>query len=146
MNNNDLQILLNLFQELTYIDNVSGTLKALIRSVWQDIPTQIDKNGFFGQIQGPFTANQNLMSLIKQQCNEKEGNEDDIYISKIGIYYPRLPKIQQQKFNPIIAINGNNFAIGQTNILELNETYITSLKILQNVDSTFFIDYQYEKI
>lgn len=141
--NKDFQILLELFQELTYINDVSDSIKALIRSVWQDFPTQIDKNGFFGQIQGPFESNQNLMLLIKQQCNAKQGNDDNIYISKLGIYYPTF---SENTNIPIVSINEKDFAIGKSGVLELEDVQITSLKTLQNVNNTFFIDYQYQKI
>ena len=39
-------------------------------------------NGFFGMIQGPFAANQELFIKIQEQCLESID-----YISKIGIVY-----------------------------------------------------------
>lgn len=143
MNKNDFQILLNLFQELTYINDVSGSLRALARSIQENNPSQIDKNGFFGQIQGPFQENQNIMLLIKQQCNMQQGTNDNIYISKIGFY--SLKKFENNS-NPIISLNEKQISLGQMGMLELENVYITSITALQNIDNTFFIDYQYQRI
>lgn len=143
MNQKDIPILINLFQELTYINNTSDSLKALTRSISLDIPNQIDKNGFFGQIQGPFEKNQDIMSLIKNQCNENNGTDDNIYISKIGIYSSTVPK-----FISIISLNGKEYSLGQRGILQLEDVYITSIKAIQSNlnNSDFFIDYQYQAI
>ena len=143
MNSQEYQILLKLFQQLTYIDNISGTLSALQRSIWQNIPLQTDQNGFFGQIQGPFEINKDIMTLIKEQCNAAEGANDEIYISKIGIYYPNI--IKHNPFSPILSLNEKEIIIGNVKNLELEDVYITSIKALQKLDNTFFIDYQYQK-
>jgi hypothetical protein len=39
-------------------------------------------NGFFGNLQGPFAANEELFTKIQTDCNKTIN-----YISKIGIHY-----------------------------------------------------------
>ena len=38
-------------------------------------------NGFFGHIQGPFNANENIVDLMQNNCNKTIN-----YISKLGFY------------------------------------------------------------
>ena len=112
-------------------------------------------NGFFGNLQGPFTANEELFTKIQADCNKIIN-----YISKIGIYYTgnfdlaikesqELPKnqinieIKQPQYIKVI-INNIEFQIGKTRILELEDVKITSIKFKQNVNDNFYIDYQYE--
>ena len=140
MTNKENQILLNLFEELTYIKNTNRSFNALRRSFWTDPnpPSTLNNNGFFGQLQGPFSANSNLMEKIQQQCNSSE----PVIVTKIGIHNANY-KDQELQFLPIIKINNIPFIIGKTNILELEDVNITSLQVLQNVNNLFFINYQY---
>jgi len=41
-----------------------------------------ETNGFFGQLQGPFDADTDLLPAIQSQCNQTIN-----YISKLGIHY-----------------------------------------------------------
>ena len=99
-------------------------------------------NGFFGNIQGPFAANEELFDKIQENCINTIS-----YISKIGIHYEGSYDLDiQGKFTQqiIICINDIEFVLGRTRILELENCKITSLKLKTNVDSHFFIDYQYQ--
>lgn len=101
-------------------------------------------NGYFGMIQGPFVANEEIFTKIQEQCLYQID-----YISKIGIIYNGnlnldvnntiFPKI-------IVIINDIQFQIGKTKILELEDTKINSIKFKENTDDKIYIDYQYQKI
>jgi len=39
-------------------------------------------NGFFGNLQGPFAANEELFIKIQENCNQSIN-----YISKLGVHY-----------------------------------------------------------
>lgn len=101
-------------------------------------------NGFFGSIQGPFVAGEELLSKIQEQCQNEIS-----YLSKIGVHYVNffdldlsgqyIPKI-------IVIINGIEFQIGKTGILELEDTNITSIYFLNDTDDRVYIDYQYKKV
>ena len=101
-------------------------------------------NGYFGMIQGPFIANEEILTKIQEQCLYQID-----YISKIGIIYNGdlnldvnntiFPKI-------IVIINDIQFQIGKTKILELEDTKINSIKFKKNTDDKIYIDYQYQKI
>lgn len=101
-------------------------------------------NGYFGMIQGPFAANEEIFTKIQEQCLYQID-----YISKIGIIYTGdlnlnvnniiFPKI-------IVIINDIQFQIGKTKILELEDTKINSIKFKENTDDKIYIHYQYQKI
>lgn len=74
-------------------------------------------NGFFGNMQGPFAAGEELFTKIQEEC------KDTIeYISKLGITYIGnfdldLTGTRWKQY--FVKINGIEFQIGQTRMLEL---------------------------
>ena len=96
-------------------------------------------NGFFGMIEGPFTANEEIFTKIQEQCRYSIK-----YINKIGIVY--TGNFNSIKFSEIFVIlNDIQFQIGQTKILELEDVEITSIKFKDNIGDKIYIDYQYIK-
>ena len=100
-------------------------------------------NGFFGNIQGPFAADEELFTKIQSEC------KDTIeYISKLGIHYvgnfdlDLIGKRQEQIF---VRINGIEFQIGITRMLELQDVKVTSIQFVEDTDDLIYIDYQYHK-
>lgn len=98
-------------------------------------------NGFFGQLQGPFTQNEELFTAIQNQC------QDNIpYISKLGIHYVGDFNLDLQGIREgrqiLVLINNEEFQIGKTRMLELQDVQITSIKFKQNMSELTFIDYQ----
>lgn len=99
-------------------------------------------NGFFGQIQGPFTKNKEVFTKIQSQCLNPIN-----YISKIGIHFVGnsdldLEGKRQGKY--FVKINNIQFQLGKTRMLELEDVKITSIKFTQNVSDKVYIDYQYK--
>ena len=96
-------------------------------------------NGFFGMIEGPFAANEEIFTKIQEQCLYPIK-----YISKIGIIYTgNLNSIQYPRFS--VKINDIQFQIGKTKMLELEDVRITSIKFTENINDKVYIDYQYIK-
>ena len=101
-------------------------------------------NGFFGNIQGPFAANEELFTKIQSEC------KDTIeYISKLGIHYVGnfdldLSGTRQKQI--FVRINGIEFQIGITRMLELEDVAITSIQFVEDTNELVYIDYQYNKI
>ena len=100
-------------------------------------------NGFFGNLQGPFAADEELFTKIQSEC------KDTIeYISKLGIHYvgnfdlDLTGKRQEQTF---VRINGIEFQIGITRMLELQDVKVTSIQFVEDTDDLIYIDYQYHK-
>lgn len=99
----------------------------------------------FGQLQGPFSANINILQNIIPQNSQN-------YISKLGIHYVGNYDLdlqgQRDGKQIFVFINGDNeqnkFQIGKTRMLEFQDVKITSLKFAQNMGQNSFIDYQYE--
>jgi hypothetical protein len=83
-------------------------------------------NDKFIQIQGPFNARQDVISLIKQQSSNNFS-----FIKKIGI---------QSKVGHKCNINDCVFEIGSTEILEFDEVRISSLYFLQSEEESTIID------
>ena len=101
-------------------------------------------NGYFGVIQGPFIANEEILTKIQEQCLYQID-----YISKIGIIYNGDLNLDvNNTVSPkiIVIINDIQFQIGKTKILELEDTEINSIKFKENTDDKIYIDYQYQKI
>lgn len=99
-------------------------------------------NGFFGQLQGPFIAEQQIVNLIKGQCN----NEID-YITKLGIHFIGNHKIfldGNTTKNLYVNINNIPFQIGITRMLELEDVKITSIVFPEGASDHVYIDYQYK--
>lgn len=90
---------------------------------------EINENGYTGQLQGSFEANEDLLVKIKSQCKEPFKG-----ILKLGI------TSQEGHF---ININGEKFRIGKTGKFEFRNVDINELKFLQEEDSHSFIDYIY---
>lgn len=88
-------------------------------------------NGYIGQINGPFTANVELMPFIQEEANKTVN-----YLLKLGI--------QTEVRNEVI-INGKTFEIGKTGILEFDKgVEITSIVFSQDVDSRTIIDFTFK--
>lgn len=100
-------------------------------------------NGFFGNIQGPFAANEELFTKIQSEC------KDTIeYISKLGITYVGnfdLDLTGTRWKQTFVRINGIEFQIGITRMLELQDVKITSIQFVEDTDVLMYIDYQYHK-
>lgn len=100
-------------------------------------------NGFFGNLQGPFAADEELFTKIQSEC------KDTIeYISKLGITYVGnfdldLSGIRWKQ--TFVRINGIEFQIGITRMLELQDVKITSIQFVEDTDDLMYIDYQYHK-
>ena len=87
-------------------------------------------NGFFGNIQGPFQYDTEIMDIIGDQCN----NTID-YITKIGIHFTgnyRLSLDGHITKNLWVKINNIPFQIGITRMLELEDTKITSIIFIKD--------------
>ena len=96
-------------------------------------------NGFFGMIEGPFAADEEIFTKIQEQCKYPIK-----YINKIGIVY--TGSLGSIKFPGISVILTNiQFQVGQTRILELEDVEITSIKFKDDIGDKAYIDYQYIK-
>lgn len=84
-----------------------------------------------GQLKGPFTAEQELFTLIKEAAAVPF-----TYITHIGV---------QTDVRNIIIVNGKEYEIGKTGIYEIGNTEITSLKFKENVDINTIVDYTIEE-
>lgn len=84
-----------------------------------------------GQLRGPFTAEQELFTLIKEAAAVPF-----TYITHIGV---------QTDVRNIIIVNGKEYEIGKTGIYEIGNTEITSLKFKENVDINTIVDYTIEE-
>ena len=101
-----------------------------------------ETNGFFGQLQGPFDADTDLLPAIQSQCNQTIN-----YISKLGIHYAGDFDLdlqgQRESRQIFVTINDIEFQIGKTRMLELQDVEVTSIKFKQDMNESTFIDYQY---
>lgn len=96
-------------------------------------------NGFFGMIEGPFAADEEIFTKIQEQCKYPIK-----YINKIGIVY--TGSLGSIKFPGIsVILNNIQFQIGQTRTLELEDVKITSIKFKDDIGDKAYIDYQYIK-
>ena len=94
-------------------------------------------NGFFGMIEGPFAANEEVFIKIQEQCRYPIK-----YINKIGIVY--TGSLGSIKFPGIsVILNNIQFQVGQNRILELEDVEITSIKFKDDIGDKAYIDYQY---
>lgn len=84
-----------------------------------------------GQLRGPFTAEQELFTLIKEAAAIPF-----TYITHIGV---------QTDIRNIIIVNGKEYEIGKTGIYEIGNTEITSLKFKEDVDINTIVDYTIEE-
>lgn len=90
-------------------------------------------NGYMGQIKGPFKANEELFSKIKDNCIETMSS-----IRHIGIQTITGDLV-------MVCINGNDIEIGNTGMYEVRDTEITSIKFKNDVDENTLIDYVINK-
>ena len=109
-------------------------------------------NGFYGNLQGPFEANQQLFDKIKNEAVYE--NKENVYVSKLGIhivtnYDLTVTSSIEYSYNntlfqvgPRVFINDKEFQIGLTGMLELEDVNITSIKFEKDMDEKGFIDYQ----
>ena len=96
-------------------------------------------NGFFGMIEGPFAADEEIFTKIQEQCKYPIK-----YINKIGIVY--TGSLGSIKFPGIsVILNNIQFQIGQNRTLELEDVEITSIKFKDDIGDKAYIDYQYIK-
>lgn len=96
-------------------------------------------NGFFGMIEGPFAADEEIFTKIQEQCKYPIK-----YINKIGIVY--TGSLGSIKFPGIsVILNNIQFQVGQTRTLELEDVEITSIKFKDDIGDKAYIDYQYVK-
>ena len=102
--------------------------------------------GYQGQLCGPFTAEDNIFAMIKNQIKEKTSIENDfnIIITHLGI---------QAKPGTVVRINSQttdgDFYISKRKILEFNHTNsddceISSISFPEGADSTTIIDYTFK--
>ena len=102
--------------------------------------------GYQGQLCGPFTANDNIVTIIKNQIKETTSIENDfnIIITHLGI---------QAKPGTVVRINSQttdgDFYISKRKILEFNHTNsndceISSIFFPEGADSTTIIDYTFK--
>lgn len=91
-------------------------------------------NGYQGQIKasdqpnGIFLADQNIISLIQEACN----NQFSGSISRLGIEAPQ---------GTFILINNRSIQIGKTGLYEVNDVHITALAFVQNSTKEATVDY-----
>lgn len=99
-------------------------------------------NGYYGCLQGPFLANEELLTKIQADCNNVIN-----YISKIGIHYSENFNLDiNGNFFPqiFVILNGKQFQIGKTGSLDFEDVQITSVQFKQNVSNNVVIHYQYK--
>lgn len=86
-------------------------------------------NGYMGQIKGPFTKDQEIYTLIKQDCLSTIA-----YISHLGIQTVTGDVVT-------VNINGETIEIGNTGMYEIRDTEVTSIIFNQDMDENTIIDY-----
>lgn len=96
-------------------------------------------NGFFGSLQGPFAANQELFLKIQQSCSKPLN-----YINKIGICYSNNYDLDIEHNQIYVFINNQKFQLGKTGILEYDDVKITSIYFEQDMQENIFINYCYQ--
>lgn len=84
-------------------------------------------NIYQSQITGPFPAETNLLSAIRNDCKDSSAN-----IWHLGI---------QTDMGKIFKINEKNVKIGQTGIYEIGNTNITQFSCIDTLDVNTIIDY-----
>lgn len=89
----------------------------------------MNNNGYMGQLKGPFKANEELYTRIKESCIEKIDS-----IRHLGIQTITGDKV-------VVGINDKEIEIGKTGMYEVRDTEITSIKFKMNVDANTILDY-----
>lgn len=98
----------------------------------------------FGNIQGPFAANEEVFTKIEEQCQTPIE-----YITKLGIQYVggfNLDLKGEYWEKIFVTINDIEFQIGTTRMLELEDVKITSIKFPYGANNKIYIDYQYNSL
>ena len=96
-------------------------------------------NGCTGQVIGPFVANEEIYDIIKENCIEKI-----LYVKHIGIQIDDMQNQVKWVNHPTVFINGKEYEIGKTGILELINTEITSIYFPIDRNENTIIDYSIE--
>lgn len=101
--------------------------------------------GYQGQLCGPFTADDNIFTIIKEEIKKNTGiTSDNIIITHLGV---------QAKPGTVVRINSlsedGDFYISKRKILEFNHTRsddceISSIFFPNGADSTTIIDYTFK--
>lgn len=89
----------------------------------------MNNNGYMGQLKGPFKANEELYTRIKESCIEEMDS-----IRHLGIQTITGDKV-------VIEINDKEIEIGKTGMYEVRDTEITSIKFKMDVDANTILDY-----
>lgn len=91
-----------------------------------------DKNNHaYVQVRGPMLKDEELLDKIKVEILLTIEQLNSLYIEHIGI---------QTSHGHFCEINGEQFEIGKTGILEIRDTNITSFKFSQNEDEGTIVD------
>ena len=95
-------------------------------------------NKYQGQLQGPFKAGQELMTLIAEQCIAAPA-----YIKHIGIQTATDNVVlhPQALIQMTICGKEHTIEIGKTNCYEIGNTEITSVKFMEDKDNNTIVDY-----
>lgn len=86
-------------------------------------------NKFYGQVRGPFTAGEDVFAKIKAEMGGTSN-----YLSTLGI---------QTFCGKLVNINGNQFEIGQAEMLDFEDINVTSLSFGSDVGEETIIDFTY---
>lgn len=91
-----------------------------------------------GQLIGPFSAGQELMDLISEQCVTSP-----LYVEHIGIQTEVQNVIIHPETLVEIKISGQTqtIEVGKTGIYEIGNTKVTSIKFLNDRDNNTIVDY-----
>lgn len=84
-------------------------------------------NGHIGQLIGPFKANDELYTKIKENAKI-----DILYVKHLGI---------QTEVSTIVYINNKPYEVGKTGIYEIGNTEIKSIYFSKDTDVYTIIDY-----
>lgn len=86
-------------------------------------------NGYTGQLVGPFKANEELYTKIKENANFNIR-----FVQHLGI---------QANVGDMIFINHELYEIGKTGTYEIGNTEIKSIYFQNDVDNNTIIDYNF---
>ena len=95
-------------------------------------------NKYQGQIQGPFKANQELIDLIEKQCISRP-----LYLWHVGIQTATDNVVIHPSALVQMTIFGKpqTIEVGKTNVYEIGNTKVTSIKFLEDKDNNTIVDY-----
>ena len=84
-------------------------------------------NGYMGQLQGPFKANEELISKVREAAYVSFQ-----FVDHLGI---------QTKKDTMININGKSIQVGRTGTYEITNAEVTSFYFEQDTDEYSLVDY-----